>query len=269
MALVSFFGLALPGYALVRKVWPESGWNFGGNVSTSVIQPFDIVVVGGYLMLFVVSWKGLPETMAEKGVEPTTVGRLAAQVVGMIFLTVVIPAVLFWRVDLREFFGLRWGDWKKVFWIAPAFVFAMMAMLSAMLGLGWQGWVETNYGARPQEMVTLLKESEDVGLMVVMAISAVIVAPLTEEVIFRGYLYPVVKRFSDRWFAALFTGVIFGVIHFNLLALPTLAVMGVVLVILYEVTGSLWVPIACHAAFNATTVGAHLIPKIFQAMSPS
>jgi hypothetical protein len=49
--VVAFFGLALPGYALVRKWWPESGWNLGGNVGTSVIQPLDLVVAGGYMVV--------------------------------------------------------------------------------------------------------------------------------------------------------------------------------------------------------------------------
>lgn len=262
MALIAFFGIALPGYALARKVWPESGWSFGGNISTSVIQPFDLLIGGGYLLLFLWSWKMIPETMADQKIGQQTALGLASQVMTIIFLASVIPAALFWRVDLREFFGLRWPGWKKVFWIAPAFVFSMMVLLSIQLGLGWQDWVESNYGAEAQSTVILLKESSDLGVLIMLAVSAVIVAPVTEEVIFRGYLYPVVKHFSDRWFAALFTGVIFGVIHFNLLGLPTLAIMGVVLVILYEVTGSLWVTIACHAAFNATTVGAQLISKL-------
>ena len=42
ITVVSFFGVALPGYALVRHFWPESGWNLGGSVGTSVLQPLGL-----------------------------------------------------------------------------------------------------------------------------------------------------------------------------------------------------------------------------------
>ncbi len=267
--VVAFFGLALPGYALVRKWWPESGWNLGGNVGTSVIQPLDLVVTGGYVLMFVVGWKNLPEAAVKASEKDLSLSAVVVGQLGMVVLAGVVPAVIFWRMEVREFFGLRWAGWRKVFWIAPLFVFAMMAVVSLQLGLGWKDWVEGRFGARPQDTVTLLRESTDFVLVLGLAFSAVVIAPLTEELIFRGYLYPVVKRFSDRWFAAIFTGVFFGVIHFNVFSLPTLAVMGVVLVVLYEMTGSLWVPIACHAAFNATTVGANLAPRILSFLSQS
>jgi membrane protease YdiL (CAAX protease family) len=74
----------------------------------------------------------------------------------------------------------------------------------------------------------------------------------------------VVKRYSEPWFAAIFTGCLFGVIHFNLMSFPLLALMGIVLVVLYEITGSLWVPIACHAAFNALQVGVMMLARLYE-----
>lgn len=264
IAIVAFFALALPGYALLRRRSPESDWNLGGNVGISVIQPLDLVVAGGYVLLFSAGWKSLPESTAKAVEEGMTVSGVVVGQVGMLILAGLVPAVLFWRGNLREFFGLRWPEWKKVFWIAPAFVFGIMVLVSLQLSLGWKDWTEVKFGANPQASVSVLRESKDVLLVSVVAFSAVVIAPLTEEIIFRGYLYPVVKRFTDRWFAALFTGVLFGVIHFNIFGLPTLTIIGIVLVILYEKTGSLWVTIACHAAFNATTVGAQLIPRIYE-----
>ena len=146
----------------------------------------------------------------------------------------------------------------------PAFVFAMMIVGAILVACGWQTWVQDSLGAKPQEAVTLVRETSDVGLLVAMAVTAIIFAPITEELIFRGYLYPVVKRFTDRWFASIFSGVLFGVIHFNVMALPMLALMGVILAVIYERSGSLWVPIGCHAAFNATSVGLMLISRAYE-----
>jgi len=259
MTVVAFFGVALPGYALVRHFWPESGWNLGGSVGTSVLQPLDLVLAGGFVSLWVLQWQQMPEQFANADLEEAlTAGEILAGALVFVMLAAVIPLALFWRSNLCEFFGLRWHGWKSVFWIMPAFVVSMFALNVVMMLSGWPDWVKANFGGEGQKTVKLLSETNDLGMIGAMAFAAVIVAPIVEEVIFRGYIYPVVKRYSERSFAALFTGVLFGVIHFNLLSLPTLVVMGVVLVVLYEVTGSLWVTIACHAAFNGTTVGLML-----------
>ncbi len=262
ITVVSFFGVALPGYALVRHFWPESGWNLGGSVGTSVLQPLDLVVAGGFVSLWVLQWQQMPAQFAESDLQqPLTAVKILAGSLVFVMLAAVIPLVLFWRSNLHEFFGLRWEGWKAVFWIMPAFVISMFALNMVMMIAGWPDWVKATFGGEGQKTVQLLRETGDAGVIWAMAFSAVIVAPVVEEVIFRGYLYPVVKRYTERWFAALFTGLLFGVIHFNLLSLPTLVVLGVVLVVLYEVTGSLWVTIACHASFNGTTVGLMLWAK--------
>ena len=193
-----------------------------------------------------------------------TAGLVLVSSIAMLLIGGIIPLILFWRTNLIEFFGLRWLRWQNIFWIMPAFVFAMMIVGAILVACGWQTWGQDSLGAKPQEAVTLVRETSDVGLLVAMAVTAIIFAPITEELIFRGYLYPVVKRFTDRWFASIFSGVLFGVIHFNVMALPMLALVGVILAVIYERSGSLWVPIGCHAAFNATSVGLMLISRAFE-----
>ncbi len=264
MTLISFFGLALPGYALVRTIWPESDWNLGGSVSTSKIQQLDLIVAGAFMLLFAYNWKLMTAGAAQSSLELPDATVVLNGALGYLIIAAIIPAVLFWRVNLIEFFGLRWDTWKHALWIIPCFVVTMMALSGAMFALGWYEWVEANYGAKPQQLVELVKTTPDLALIGTIAFSAIIIAPIAEEVIFRGYLYPVAKRYSERWFAALFTGLLFGVVHFNLMALPLLIVMGVVLVILYEVTGSLWITIGCHAAFNATSVGFMILSRVYE-----
>ncbi|MDP7309440.1 MAG: CPBP family intramembrane metalloprotease, partial [Roseibacillus sp.] len=80
-------------------------------------------------------------------------------------------------------------------------------------------------------------------------------------VVFRGYIYVVVKRFTNIPFAVIFSGLLFGAVHGNLLALLPLTILGIVLALAYEYTGSLWAPIAIHFCFNAATVVAQFILK--------
>ena len=59
----------------------------------------------------------------------------------------------------------------------------------------------------------------------------------------------------------IFTGLLFGAVHGNLLALLPLTILGIALALAYEYTGSLWAPIAIHFCFNAATVVIQFIFK--------
>jgi hypothetical protein len=264
IVVASLLFLALPGYAWLRLSSQKRNKDRGDNIPPSVIQPLDLIIVGLYILVFTVSLKGAESKMDNSEELQMTAALVLWSSIAMLSIAGIVPLILFWRTNLVEFFGLRWPSWKTIFWIMPAFVYAMMVVGALIVACGWQTWVQDSLGARPQEAVTLVRETSDVGLLVAMAVTAIIFAPITEELIFRGYLYPVVKRFTDRWFASIFSGVLFGVIHFNVMALPMLALMGIILAVIYEKSGSLWVPIGCHAAFNATSVGLMLISRAYE-----
>ncbi|NCQ54337.1 hypothetical protein COV88_01855 [Candidatus Saccharibacteria bacterium CG11_big_fil_rev_8_21_14_0_20_41_19] len=78
----------------------------------------------------------------------------------------------------------------------------------------------------------------------------VVIAPIAEEVLFRGYLYGKLKKFVPVWAAIVVTSVLFGFIHgaWNL-AVDTFA-LSVVLCLLRESTGSIWSSILLHMAKN-------------------
>jgi membrane protease YdiL (CAAX protease family) len=83
---------------------------------------------------------------------------------------------------------------------------------------------------------------------------AVIVAPVAEEMIFRGYFYGVIRRYGGRIPAILISSLLFAAIHVHLPSFPGLFLLAVTLCFLYERTGSLWSNITMHAAFNASTI---------------
>jgi membrane protease YdiL (CAAX protease family) len=95
-----------------------------------------------------------------------------------------------------------------------------------------------------------------------MAVVVCIGAPLAEEVVFRGYIYPAMKRFTNISVAVIFTGILFGAVHGNLGALLPLTVLGIILALAYELTGSLWAPIAIHFCFNAATTAIQIIMNL-------
>ena len=265
--LGAFFLLGLPGFAIWRRFRPvgkppEFGKSVGfGKVATWSIHPVDIVVAMGYIAMFVAGWKmtgRMEETETVRELDKWTV---TGNTLIMLFFASVIPFVMYWRVRPVEFFGLNWPQWRWIFLIVPGFLMGVILLASIVWLAGWPDFVKENFGGGLQESVKAIRETNDIALIAAMISAAVIGAPIAEEIIFRGYLYPVAKKYTSQWFAVLFTGVLFGVVHMNLMGFPQLALIGILLAILYEITGSLWVPIFCHMAFNGMSMSLMLLSK--------
>jgi uncharacterized protein len=83
----------------------------------------------------------------------------------------------------------------------------------------------------------------------------VAVAPFSEEIFFRGFMFGGLRRRLPLWAAAAIAGLVFGLLHYtgpdSIGVVPQLAVLGILLAVLYEATGSLWPPIILHVVNNA------------------
>jgi len=107
--------------------------------------------------------------------------------------------------------------------------------------------------AQPQNVVEFFlnaSQKSDFKAVAVMLVLAVIVAPIAEETIFRGYLYAVLKRYIGGIWAGVIGAGLFAAMHMNLAALPALFVLALCLTLAYEATGSLLVNICMHSFFN-------------------
>jgi membrane protease YdiL (CAAX protease family) len=85
---------------------------------------------------------------------------------------------------------------------------------------------------------------------------AVAIAPIAEELAFRGYLYGVMRRYFGALPALVFTAVLFAIIHLNVPTLFPLFILSCVFTVSYEATGSLLVPMTMHALFNTINLVA-------------
>ena len=81
-------------------------------------------------------------------------------------------------------------------------------------------------------------------------LSLVVIAPVAEEVLFRGYLMGKLRKSMPVWAAIIITSLLFALVHFQWnVALDTFA-LSIVLCLLRLVTKSLWAPILLHAMKN-------------------
>ena len=90
--------------------------------------------------------------------------------------------------------------------------------------------------------------------LLIMTVMAGVVAPLAEEIAFRGLLYPWLR---DRWgvpAAAAASGLCFAALHGVVILIPALTVIGIVLAVLYQRSGSLWTAVIAHGVFNTVMI---------------
>ena len=119
---------------------------------------------------------------------------------------------------------------------------------------------EIVYGAifepeNPQTVVRDLGANESTLLLVSGALVVILVAPVCEELFFRGFLFRVLRARMNFWLAAAIDGLLFGLVHGSLVIVPVLLVLGIALCWVYERTGTLFAPIAIHALNNTLAYG--------------
>ena len=113
-----------------------------------------------------------------------------------------------------------------------------------------------------QNIVELFSTSGAIDQRIMIIFFAVVVAPVTEEFLFRFFLYGVLKRYLGRFFGLVFNAVLFGAVHGHLPSFAPLAVFGLCLAIAYDWSGSILVSMTMHSLFNAATLTALAFPEL-------
>jgi uncharacterized protein len=81
-----------------------------------------------------------------------------------------------------------------------------------------------------------------------------VIAPLLEELLFRGLLQNSLAHKLPIWAAIAISALVFGAMHGDLYAMPPLVLMGAIFGLIYHLTGSLRVTIALHMINNAAAL---------------
>ncbi len=133
--------------------------------------------------------------------------------------------------------------------------FLVSLPLVVVVGLAWTTLLKLcGLPVEPQDAVSFFRKAESSGLIAVMIVLAALVAPLTEELIFRAGIFRYVRTRLPRWAALLLPACLFGAMHNHLPSLAPLVVLGVVFSLAYERTGRIGTAIVAHALFNSYSV---------------
>ena len=101
-----------------------------------------------------------------------------------------------------------------------------------------------------QNAVTILRLADSWFDRIALAAVTIVLAPIAEEGLFRGILFPFIRRLGWPQLSLWTTSFLFALIHSNIPSFLPLFIFAVVLAKLYERTGNLLACIVCHATFN-------------------
>ena len=217
--------------------------------TVELFQPFDVIF--GLMLSGLFAWLAFGLFTTEE--KPFTVDAIWASLAMQgIIGAAVIGYVVMRHVSVQLFIGVTFLSWWKY----------MLIGIVLLLGISPFIMVLANLHSDPggeQEAVKFFRGSASLQSRLLLAFMAVIVAPVVEEMVFRGLLYRIFRGYFGKISAMFFTSVLFAAIHGNLPMFLPLTLLACALAAGVEATGSLMVSIAMHATFNGLSIGLMLL----------
>ena len=151
--------------------------------------------------------------------------------------------------------GGRKSFWKAIGWGWPGPP-KRVTLISIAVALGLYGiafGVTSVYGGNKTDLDRLIESS--IYTRVATALVAVATAPLIEEVIYRGVLYPAVEKVTGMAFAIVVVSLLFAGVHVfqyrtNLAVIVVITLLSITLTVARAVTGRLLPSFIIHLIFN-------------------
>ena len=157
----------------------------------------------------------------------------------------ILLLVLYYAFNLPNKFYLDKGSLKNTFlgFIAIMPIIFTLSFLSKLI----------LHEFSEQEMVIELKKDIYKNFLTNFFV-ILIIAPIFEEIVFRGLFYKALKNFTPFIQASLISSIVFALIHKNILSFTILFTLSLFLTWIYERTNSILYPILTHSLFNLTTI---------------
>lgn len=146
--------------------------------------------------------------------------------------------------------GITLKDFKKNCVIGLFIGFMMWVVIS-----GCNLVVEKLFGEIPiHPYIELFQPTNSLTQQIVLMVSVIILAPISEEIFFRGFAYTVFKKRLGRKVAVVFSSLLFAIVHFNLWWIFQIFLIGIVLAVLFDNSKSIVATISAHLTFNLLTI---------------
>lgn len=125
----------------------------------------------------------------------------------------------------------------------------------ALVSFGWNQLLRAlGLPAEPQDLLAIFGSVQSKPLLAAMLFVACVLAPINEELLFRGAIFRFSRQRFGRAVALLLSGALFGALHGNWAGFVPLGLLGAFLALAYERTGDIRVAMLAHGLFNANTL---------------
>jgi len=125
--------------------------------------------------------------------------------------------------------------------------------------------ISNYYGVNPemQDVVKWILEEKSLFILISLLFFGIIIAPLIEEIIFRGFLQSALKNYFGERYAVLVSASLFAAVHMDIFAFFQILILGILLGYLYEKTQTLAASVVVHILHNSLTLVFLLYFKYF------
>ena len=125
--------------------------------------------------------------------------------------------------------------------------------------------ISSYYGIAPemQDVIRWLLEEKSIFVIVSLVFFGIIIAPVMEEIIFRGFIQSALKNSFGRQYAIIISASLFAAVHMDIFAFLQIFILGILLGNLYERTRTLTASIVVHILHNSLTMVFLLYFKFF------
>jgi membrane protease YdiL (CAAX protease family) len=182
-------------------------------------------------------------------------------IIGELFLVSIINAALFfiligliiklrYRLSWSDI-GLRAGRREKWLLFSITQGFLLFVIISII------GIIVSNlfkFKVQPQEVAEMLSIASTGRERVLALLIGAVIAPLSEELYFRGFLFPAVKKMTGTVPAVILTSAFFGFLHFDVIRFLPITLAGIWLNVIYIKTESLYASMIVHSVWNAIMI---------------
>ncbi|HUE40716.1 MAG TPA: CPBP family intramembrane glutamic endopeptidase [Chthoniobacterales bacterium] len=187
---------------------------------------------------------------------------LVANFLLSLFVVFLIAAVLKLRgIDIDGLAGFSRTTLKRAISTAIVLLLAAAPLIAVAEGL-----TQAFLGGESsrQEIVDLFNSSGTIQERVMIIVLAVVVAPISEEFVFRFFIYGVLRRYAGVTVGLLFNALLFAAAHTHLPSAAPLFVLGVCFTLAYEWSGSILVSMGMHSLFNSAQLVFLAFPQTVQ-----
>jgi len=201
------------------------------------------------LIVALVQWAVIKTGVAWIVLSDTVINTILAAVVYILTLAIVVgvPWLVRKSTTSKEEIGLtRLPSWIDILLAPAGFVVYFIAsgiltytVTQLMPGFNSTQVQQTGFEHIVQQYEYLLA-----------FVTLVVLAPVAEEILFRGYLYGKLKKYVPTWVAILATSALFGAVHGQWNVGLDVFALSIVLCSLREVTGGIWAGMLLHMLKN-------------------